>query len=61
MLQEQDDRLRSLIDIGKERGYVLLDEVSEILPGATPTAAEVDRLLSAFEGHNIHIREDAPG
>jgi RNA polymerase primary sigma factor len=60
VLQEQDDRLRSLINIGKERGYVLFDEVSEILPGATPTAAEVDRLFSTFEGHNIHIREDAP-
>jgi RNA polymerase primary sigma factor len=58
--QEQDDRLRSLIDLGKERGYVLLEEVSEILPGASPTAAQFDRLFSAFEGHNIHIREDAP-
>jgi RNA polymerase primary sigma factor len=46
--------------LGKERGYVLFDEVSEVLPGATPTAAEVDRLFSAFEGHNIHIREDVP-
>ena len=60
VLQEQDDRLRILINIGKERGYVLFDEVSEILPGGTPTAAEVDRLFSAFEGHNIHIREDVP-
>ena len=58
--QEQDDRLRSLISIGKERGYVLFDEVSDILPGATPTAAQVDRLFSAFEGHNIHLREDVP-
>jgi RNA polymerase primary sigma factor len=60
VLQERDDRLHSLINIGKERGYVLLDEVSEILPGATPTADQVDELFSAFEGHNIHILEDVP-
>ena len=60
VLQEQDDRLRRLINMGKERGYVLFDEVNEILPGETPTAAEVDRLFSAFEGHNIHLREDVP-
>lgn len=60
VVQEEDDRLRSLISISKERGYVLLDEVSEILPGATSTAAEVDRLFSAFAGHNVDFCEDAP-
>jgi RNA polymerase primary sigma factor len=60
VLQEQDDRLRGLINMGKERGYVLFDEVNEILPGETHTAAEVGGLLSAFEGHDIRIYEDAP-
>ncbi len=59
-LQEQDDRLRGLINMGKERGYVLFDEVNEILPGETHSAAEVGRLFSAFEGHDIRIYEDAP-
>ena len=60
VLQEQDDRLRGLIDIGKARGYVLFDEVNEVFPGDTQTAAEVDELFSAFEGHDIRIYEDAP-
>lgn len=59
-LQEQDDRLRGLINVGKERGYVLFDEVNEILPGETHSAEEVGRLFSAFEGHDIRIYEDAP-
>ena len=59
-LQEQDDRLRGLINMGKARGCVLFDEVNEILPGETHTAAEVDGLFSAFEGHDIRIYEDAP-
>jgi RNA polymerase primary sigma factor len=60
VLQEQEDRVRGLIDVGKERGYVLFDEVNEVLPGEAHTTAEVDGLFSAFEGHNIRILEDAP-
>jgi len=59
-LQEQEDRLRGLINMGKERGYVLFDEVNEVVPGETHTAAEVGRLFSAFEGHDLRIYEDAP-
>jgi len=58
--EQQDDRLRGLINRGKERGYVLFDEVNEVFPGDTQTAAEVDELFSAFEGHDIRIYEDAP-
>ncbi len=60
VLQEQDDRLRGLINMGKERGYVPFDEVNEILPGETHTASEVGRLFSAFAGQDIRIYEDAP-
>jgi RNA polymerase primary sigma factor len=60
VVQERDDRLRELIDMGKERGYVLFDEVNEILPGVAHTAAEVEGLFSVFEGNNILICEDAP-
>jgi RNA polymerase primary sigma factor len=60
VLQKQDDRVRSLINLGKERGYVLYDEVNDILPSETHTSAEIDSLVSAFERHNVHIYEDAP-
>jgi RNA polymerase primary sigma factor len=60
VLQEQEDRLRGLINMGKERGYVLFDEVNEVVPGETRTAAEVGGLFSAFEGHDLRIYEDAP-
>ena len=60
VLQKQDDRVRSLINLGKERGYVLYDEVNDILPSETHTSAEIDSLVSSFERHNVHIYEDAP-
>jgi RNA polymerase primary sigma factor len=59
VLQEQDERVRSLINLGKERGYVFYDEVNDILPSETHTSAEIDSLFSAFERHNVHVYEDA--
>ena len=60
VLQKEDDRVRGLINMGKERGYVSYDEVNEILPTETRTAAEIDSLFSAFEQHNVPVYEDAP-
>ena len=59
-LQEQEERVRFLINLGKQRGYVLYDEVSEILPEETHASAEVDNLFSALEGDNVQVYEDAP-
>ena len=59
VLQKQDDRVRNLINLGKERGYVFYDEVNDILPSETRTSAEIDSLFSAFERHNVHVYEDA--
>jgi RNA polymerase primary sigma factor len=59
-LQKEDDRVRDLITLGKERGYVSFDEVSDILPGETHTTAEIDSVLSAFEQHNVPVYEDVP-
>jgi RNA polymerase primary sigma factor len=59
VLQKRDDRVRNLINLGKERGYVFYDEVNDILPRETNTSAEIDSLFSAFERHNVHVYEDA--
>ena len=59
VLQEQDERVRSLINLGKERGYVFYDEVNDILPTETRTSMEIGSLFSAFERHNVHVYEDA--
>jgi RNA polymerase primary sigma factor len=44
--------------MGKERGYALFDEVNEILPSETHTAAEIDGLFSALEHDNPRLCED---
>lgn len=59
VLQEQDDRIRNLVNLGKERGYVLFDEVNEALPREVETSEELEGLFSTFERHNVDICEDA--
>ena len=51
-----DDSVQKLIDIGKERGYLLYDEVSDLLPPEIAASAEdLDALLSAFATAGIEV------
>src|SRR5204862_6765849 len=48
-LEEKYDEVQKLIDIGKEKGYLLYDEVSDLLPPEISASAEdLDDLFSAF-------------
>ena len=58
-LQKQDDPVGNLITLGKERGYIIYDEVKDVLPPEMRTSAEIKSLFSAFEHHNIHVYENA--
>ena len=60
LLQKDDDRVRDLITLGKERGFVSFDEVNEILPPDANSTAEIESVLSAFEQNNVPVYEDAP-
>jgi RNA polymerase primary sigma factor len=58
-LEEKYDQVRQLINMGKERGYLLYDEVNDILPAEVHSSDEIDDLLSTFERYGIDIYEDA--
>ena len=57
-LEERYDQVRQLIQMGKERGYLLYDEVNDILPAEVHSSEEIDDLLSTFERYGIDIYED---
>jgi RNA polymerase primary sigma factor len=59
LLEEKYDQVRQLIAMGKERGYLLYDEVNDILPAEVHSSEEIDDLLSTFERNGIEIYEDA--
>ncbi len=59
LLEEKYDQVRQLVAMGKERGYLLYDEVNDILPAEVHSSEEIDDLLSTFERNGIEIYEDA--
>src|SRR5688500_9833121 len=55
-LEEKYDEVQKLIDIGKEKGYLLYDEVSDLLPPEISSSAEdLDDLFSAFVNSGISV------
>ena len=57
-IEEKYDQVRQLINMGKERGYLLYDEVNDILPAEVHSSEEIDDLLSTLERYGIDIYED---
>src|SRR5437660_12592728 len=45
--------------MGKEKGYVLYDEVSEVLPGDISGGADLDDVLAGLDTGGIEILEEA--
>ena len=54
-LEEKYDEVRQLIQIGKDKGYLLYDEVNELLPGEINTSDELDELFTTFGNHGIEV------
>ena len=57
-IEEKYDQVRQLVQMGKERGYLLYDEVNDILPAEVHSSEEIDDLLSTFERYGIDVYED---
>jgi len=47
--------------VGKERGYLLSEEVEQVLPAELHSTEEIDDLLSTFERIGISLYEDLAG
>ena len=58
-IQEKHDHVRNLIALGKERGYLLAEEVNDFLAAEEHTPEEIDNVLSSFESDGIEVYEDA--
>jgi RNA polymerase primary sigma factor len=53
------DGLQRLVQMGKEKGYVLYDEVSEVLPGDISAGSELEEVLAGLDVAGIEILEEA--
>jgi RNA polymerase primary sigma factor len=54
-IEEKYDEVRQLITIGKEKGYLLYDEVNELLPSEITSSEELDDLFNTFGSAGIEV------
>jgi RNA polymerase primary sigma factor len=57
-IEEKFGRLKQLMDTGKEKGYVLYDEVNELLTEEYQGGRELDDLLSELDTAGVEILEE---
>jgi RNA polymerase primary sigma factor len=57
-IEDKYDGLQRLVQLGKDKGYVLYDEVSEVLPGEVPGGTELEEVLAGLDGAGIEILEE---
>ena len=54
-LEEKYDEVRQLITLGKEKGYLLYEEVGDILPAEITSSDELDDIFSMFGSMGIEV------
>jgi RNA polymerase primary sigma factor len=57
-LEDKFEGIQRLVQMGKQKGYVLYDEVSEVLPGDMANGSELDEVLAGLDGAGIEILEE---
>ncbi len=57
-IEDKFDGLQRLVQMGKQKGYVLYDEVNEVLPGDMAAGSELDEVLAGLDGAGIEILEE---
>ncbi|WP_416191124.1 RNA polymerase sigma factor RpoD [Neisseria sp. CCUG12390] len=59
-VEEQRSRLRQLVIMGKERGYITYAEINDALPDDMSDADQIDNIVSMISGLGIQVTEQAP-
>ncbi len=57
-IDEKFDGLHRLVELGKGKGYVLFDDVSEVLPGELASGSDLDEVLAGLDVAGIEILEE---
>ena len=56
--EDKFERFRNLVDIGKEKGFVLYDEVNELLPDELSPGTDLDDILAHLDSAGVEILEE---
>ncbi|MBI4891867.1 MAG: RNA polymerase sigma factor RpoD, partial [Acidobacteria bacterium] len=56
--EERYNRFQKLIELGKQKGYVLYDDVTEVLPEELNSGPELDDLLAGLDEAGVDLLEE---
>ena len=56
-IEERSDEIRQLILVGKEKGFLLFEEINECLPADVTSSEELDDLFNTFQAAGIEVVE----
>ncbi|HMM72233.1 MAG TPA: sigma-70 family RNA polymerase sigma factor [Rhodocyclaceae bacterium] len=59
-VEQRRTRLKSLITLGKERGFLTYGEINDHLPDDMVDAEQIDSIISTFNDMGIQVYDEAP-
>ena len=59
-IEDKYDQVMELIALGKEKGYLLYDDVNELLPSDISNSEEIEDILATFGTAGIEVIEESP-
>ena len=59
-LEDKYEEVKQLIGLGKEKGYLLYDEINDLLPGNVTSSEELDEMFAMFRAQGIEVIDSDP-
>jgi RNA polymerase primary sigma factor len=61
MKQKYEEKdLQSLVELGREQGYLTLDQVNDFLPEEVSSSSDLRSALQSFEDLHIKVLDEIP-
>ena len=58
-VEKKDGQVSKLLALGKEKGYLVYDELTDLLPDNLRSPDEIDQIFQVLDSHGIDVL-DAP-
>jgi RNA polymerase primary sigma factor len=59
LTQENSTQIHELFQLARQRGYLLIEEINQVLPASGASNDEIDELLAGLERDGVEIWQDA--
>jgi RNA polymerase primary sigma factor len=59
LTQENSTQIHDLFQLARQRGYLLIEEINQVLPASGASNDEIDELLAGLERDGVEIWQDA--